>query len=98
MGFIQIQTFTTGDIEALRNAEKEWAQATEGRRTLRGGGVYVDRDHPDRYMIVAEFDSYESAMENSNLPETGRIAKQLRELVDGDITYTNLDLVAPLQA
>ncbi len=39
------------------------------------------------------FDSYEAAMENSELPETQEYAKKEQDLVDGDITYVNLDVV-----
>lgn len=96
MAFMQIQSFTIGDVGALQEAEAGWLRDTEGRRTLRAATLYRDRDQPNRYVMVAEFDSYESAMVNSNLPETGAIARELGELVEGEVTYLNLDLVQRL--
>ena len=56
--------------------DDEWEQATEGKRTLRRSIITRDRNDPDRYLILAFFDSYESAMENSNLPETAAFAEK----------------------
>ena len=39
------------------------------------------------------FDSYESAMENSNLPETAEFAEQQMPLLDGPPTFYDLDIV-----
>ena len=69
-GFIQIMEFTTSDIEAVLAVTEEWKKATEGRRKVRHEIVTRERSNPDRYRIIVYFDSYESAMENSELPET----------------------------
>jgi len=54
----------------------------------------VARDHndPSHYVVLAFFDSYESAMENSNRPETGQFAEQMQKLCDGPPTFHNLDV------
>ena len=44
-------------------------------------------------MVVAEFDSYELAMENSARPETDAFARKMAELVDGPIAYGNYDVI-----
>jgi len=49
-------------------------------------------------MVIAEFDSYELAMENSARPETDAFAKKMGELVDGAITYGNYDVIDEQQA
>ena len=72
-GFIQIMEFTTSDIEAVLALTKEWRNA-EGRRRRGHEFVTSKRSNPDRYRIIVYFDSYESAMENSELPETQEFA------------------------
>ena len=51
-----------------------------------------DRDRPNTYVQIVEFPSYEEAMRNSELPETGEIAGRLAELCDGPPTFRNLDV------
>jgi hypothetical protein len=52
-----------------------------------------DRNQPDRYLAMLFFDSYESAMENSRLPETEAIAAQYSAFVDGQPVFYDLDIV-----
>ncbi|MDQ1465802.1 MAG: hypothetical protein QOH10_217, partial [Actinomycetota bacterium] len=78
------------DILAL---EREWERATEGKRTLQRSIVGRDRNDPNRYVILAFFDSYESAMENSKLPETQAFAEKQGALVDGAMTFSDLDVI-----
>ncbi len=73
--------------------EEAWEKATENRRTLRRQVVTRDRNDPDRYMIIAFFDSYESAMENSNLPETGEISEKMMALTDRPPVFHDLDII-----
>ena len=52
-----------------------------------------DRNDPDHYVIVAFFDSYESAMENSSLPETAAFDEKYAALVDGPMVFQDLDVL-----
>jgi hypothetical protein len=52
-----------------------------------------DRANPDRYTAIAEFDSYEEAMRNSELPETTEVAKAYQALCDGPVTFIDLDII-----
>jgi hypothetical protein len=92
MGFIQIIDFHTSDIEGLKKADEEWRAATEGKRTLRREIVTRDRNDPSHYVILAFFDSYESAMENSALPETQASAEQYAALSEG-VSFADLDII-----
>jgi len=93
MAFIQIMDFKTAASEdELRAINEEFEQATEGRRTARRIIVGRDRNDPDRYVNVVFFDSYESAMENSNLPETGEIANKMAALTKG-VAFIDLDVI-----
>ena len=44
-------------------------------------------------MLVVFFDSYESAMENSNLPETAEFADKQMQLLCGPPTFYDLDVI-----
>lgn len=93
MAFIQIiegHTSRGDEIEAL-SAELE--DRTQGRFTARRSIRTQDREDPSRFMVIVFFDSYESAMENSNLPETTEFSQKMMELVDGPPTFYNLDVI-----
>ena len=93
MAFIQIVEARTSNVDALRALNVEWERATEGKRTSRRSIVTQDRNDPSRYVIIVFFDSYESAMENSSLPETQEFAAKWGALVDGPMTFHDLDVL-----
>ena len=93
MAFVQLIDFKASDIDAFRKAGEEWERATEGKRTARRRLVCRDRSEPGRYVMLVFFDSYESAMANSELPETQAIAKEFAELADGPPAFRDLDIV-----
>lgn len=93
MSFIQIIEMRTKSFDELKALDDQWEQATDGKRTLRRSIVARDRNDPDRYLVLAFFDSYESAMENSNLPETAEFADRQVALLDGPPTFYDLDVV-----
>lgn len=93
MTFIQVIEYETahpGEINALMD---EWIAATEGKRTATHEAHTVDRDHPGRYVDIVRFPSYESAMRNSELPETQRVAGKMRELCTDGVRFLNLDVL-----
>ena len=92
MGFVQIINFRTSDIDGLKKSGEEWEAATEGKRTVRRQIVAQDRNDPTRYAIIVFFDSYESAMENSQLPETQASAEKFAALTD-EVSFVDLDVI-----
>lgn len=91
--FVQIIEFQTSRIdEVLAMGE---LSETEGDTppTVRRVSVTADRDHPGTYLTLVEFDSYESAMENSNRPETAAFATRMASLCDGPPVFRNLDIL-----
>jgi hypothetical protein len=68
-------------------------KATEGKRTARRAVVCRDRNTPGRYFHIVFFDSYESAMENSNMPETQKLAGRLADLMDEPPKFHDLDVL-----
>jgi hypothetical protein len=93
MEFVQIIEFRTSKVDELTALEDEWRKASEGKRTLRRAITTHDRNDPNRYLVLAFFDSYESAMENSNLPETTEFGQKQAALLDGPMVFTDLDVI-----
>jgi hypothetical protein len=91
-GFIQIIQYNTSRFDEMEKLYDELQDQREPG-TARRGIVAVDRDHPNQYLSVVEFDSYESAMENSNRPETSEFASRMAALCDGPATFYNLDVL-----
>lgn len=91
-GFVQIIEFTTSRIDEVR-ALLEGLQSQRDMGTVLRGTMTADRDRPNTYVNVVEFESYESAMENSNRPETSEFAAKMAELCDGPATFYNLDVL-----
>ena len=91
--FIQIIEFHTSRFDEGAAHVAEWRTATEGKRTAQRSLVCQDRDNPDRYLNIVWFDSYEDAMRNSELPETGRLAEQLTKLADEPAIFRNLEVI-----
>ena len=92
-GFVQIieyQTSRYDEIRALIDKYRDQLNQGTARRVV----SCADRDRPGFYFTVAEFDSYESAMENSNRPETHEFAQQMAALGDGPATFRTLDVKA----
>lgn len=93
MRFIQIIDYVTQrpeEIEAI--SEKFRAEAGSDSTTERVT-VTQDRDRPGHYLVIAEFESYDSAMKNSEHPATQEFARRMSELCDGPPTFYNLDVV-----
>lgn len=97
MAFIQTISFTTSRVDELtalsEEFQREHADTAPG---FKGSRILQDRDHDGAFMVIAEFESYELAMENSAQPDTDAFAKKMGELVDGDVAYGNYDVVQEL--
>ena len=93
MSFIQIIEARAENLDALLALDAEWRAATEGKRTARRAIVTTDRNDPTRRLIIVFFDSYESAMENSALPETQAVAEQYSKMSDGPPVFYDLDVL-----
>ena len=91
--FVQIIEFKSSRIEEIeqlgRPSRTEGTTAPTFRRIM----ATADRDSPGTYLTIVEFDSYDSAMENSNRPETSEFAAKMAALCDGPPVFRNLDLM-----
>lgn len=97
MAFIQIVEYSTNRIDEVRQLGEKYQADTAGRRSNVRATICGDRDTPNRYAVIAEFPSYEAAMENSNLPETQAFAAAMGELCDGPPTFHNLDVIETME-
>ena len=93
MAFVQIIEFRTADLDAMQQVADRWEQATAGKRTARRRILCRDRKDACRYFNLVFFDSYESAAENSNLPETQRFSAEMMSFADGPPTFYDLDVI-----
>lgn len=93
MEFIQIVEMRTSKFDELNTLGDGFFAATEGKRTLKASYVGRDRNDPDRYFLLAFFDSHDAAMANSNLPETAALAEKQAALLDGPSIFTDLDIL-----
>lgn len=96
MAFVQLVEFTSQNTDQIRALTDRYQKETEGKRTTVRVLVCADREIPDRYVVVAEFGSYEEAMANSELPETREYAEAMAKLVDGPLSYRNLEVIEAL--
>jgi hypothetical protein len=92
MAFIQIIEVTTTHADEIQELVEEWSAKTAGRRTVNRSTLTADRDRPDTYVQIVEFPSYQEAMTNSGLPETGEFAERFAGLCDGPPRFRNLDV------
>ena len=91
--FVQIIEFETDRIDEGRKLVDEYEETTQGKRTSRRGILAKDRDKKNHYVNIVFFDDYESAMKNSELPETQRLSEQLMKIANGDPKFYNLDVI-----
>lgn len=92
MTFVQIIEFTTDRAGELQALADEWIAASGGKRTASRSTLTRDRDRPNTYLQIVEFPSYEDAMRNSEMPETGEFAAKMTALCSGEPVFRNLDV------
>jgi hypothetical protein len=86
VAYIQTFSLTAPDHEAIVELLRAWSEgngpAADGFQEL-----WLMRDHadPDRYLLCAEFASYEDAMASSVHPATGSLTRDLERLAGNGI-------------
>jgi hypothetical protein len=73
-----------------------WLDATSGKRALRMAVVAADHDRPNHYWELLEFASAAEAERTAELPETKAAFQRWSDLLDGEATFHNLDVVEEL--
>lgn len=90
-GFVQIIEIKTSRIDEVDSLVDEMRAGGAPMPMVRAT-MTADRDQPDRYLSILEFESYEAAMENSNKPETAELAQRMASLCDEPPKFRNLDI------
>ncbi|HZN16501.1 MAG TPA: hypothetical protein VFB78_19710 [Acidimicrobiales bacterium] len=93
MSFIQIVEVRTKRYDELKALGEEFEASIADKTTVRRTIITRDRNDPERVLIMVFFDSYESAMENSNLPETAAFGEKQMPLLEGPPVFHDLDVV-----
>ena len=93
MAFIQIIEYKTTRVDDFNAALDTFLEKTKDTRKASRGVQTRDRDAENTYLQIVEFPSYEDAMANSQLPETGEFAAELAKLCDGPPSFRNLDVL-----
>jgi quinol monooxygenase YgiN len=93
MRFIQTIWYTTQKPEEIRELSETFDRDSPNGPGFLGAKVLKDRDRDNTYLVIAEFESYEVAMENSARPETDAFAKAMAALADGPPAFANFDVV-----
>jgi hypothetical protein len=93
VAFVQIIEFRTKNQDEMREIADELLPQRGPDWTARRGVVCEDREDPGRFVQVVFFDSYESAMRNSNLPITQQLNERMTPLMEGPPTFYNLDII-----
>ena len=97
MSFIQVIQFQTSKVDEMRKLGDEWEAAASDGVTARRRVLCEDRDNPGHYFNIVFFDSYEAAMQNSQLPATQEFSQRMMALGDGPPTFHNLDVVEDVE-
>lgn len=93
MAFAQIIECEASDVDDIKRIARDWEESTEGTRTARRVVLCQDRDRPGHLFEMVFFDSYDSAMANNELPQTGEYARRMREATDGEPSFHNLEVL-----
>lgn len=94
MHFTQHVIITVADEQALVALAEAWKESGSGVEGYLGGRVLRFRDRPGRYVIQADFDSWESAVANNDRQDTKEWGAKLAEIIDGDPKFEDLDVLA----
>jgi hypothetical protein len=93
MTFTQMMTVRTSDGDRLREHLDGWHREQHGAAPgYESARILADLEHADQFVIEVDFASEEEARRNSDRSETQAWADRLKELVDGEPTYQNLEV------
>jgi quinol monooxygenase YgiN len=93
MTYMQSIQFKTDQRGALLELMARWSADAHGPGTARRGTMLEDRSAPGSFVMAVEFESQESAAENSARPETGAFSQQFAELCSEGPEFREFDVV-----
>ncbi len=93
MPFVQLIECRTNKTEEMDRLMDSWVTASKGKRTATHSMIGQDRGDSHHIVEIVQFPSYEQAMSNSALPETGQIYEEMLSLCEEPPRFTNLDVI-----
>ena len=91
-GFIQLIEYETDDIEAVERSLLKFREEHPGVMMFTASRIAEDRDKPGTYISIVEFDSYESAMKQSNDPALSEFVQRVGPELMTTRSFRNLDV------
>ncbi len=92
MSFVQIIEYETDKPDEVMKLGDSQMRENAGHQPFTRLTMTQDRDMPNHYETIVEFDSYEAAMANSRDPSTNEFAKKMAALCTKPPRYHNLDV------
>ncbi|MGA8113462.1 MAG: hypothetical protein WCA46_07375 [Actinocatenispora sp.] len=92
MSFIQIIEYETDRPDEMQALGDKRMHEMNGKAPFNQLFVTQDRDKPNHYLTIVEFDSYDKAMENSKSPDQQHWAEQMAALCSKPPKFYNLDV------
>ena len=95
-GFIQLIEYETNDIKAVEESLLKFREEHPGVMTFTTSRIAEDRDKPGTYISIVEFDSYESAMQQSNNPDLSAYVQKVGPELMTTRSFRNLEVKSTL--
>src|SRR6266571_2317887 len=94
MKFVQTIAWNTSRADEMSAVVARFqAENPEPGPGFLGVKMLKDRDKENSFLVVAEFENYDLAMQNSARPEVDAFNKEMMALADGPPTFGNYDVV-----
>ena len=95
MKFVQIIEFEATDEQLAQGDAlvEDYMEKTEGKRTAGRSTLLRDRANPSKYYNIVEFESYEDAMRNNELPETQALSQSMMATTSGAPRFIDCDVL-----
>ena len=93
MKFLQTIAWKTSRPDEMRAASARFqAENPDPQPGFLGLKMLKDRDQEGMYLVIAEFESYDLAMQNSARPEVDAFSKEMMALADEPPVFGNYDV------
>ena len=94
MRFLQTIAWKTSRPDEMKAlADRFQAENPDPGPGFHGLKMLKDRDQENSYLMIAEFENYDLAMQNSARPEVDAFSKEMMALADGPPVFGNYDVI-----
>ena len=91
--FVQQINFATDDPEGVLALAEEWAADAVDNGTVLNTDFGVDADNPGQHVWMVHFETAESAQQNSDRPETGKLAARFSAMCSEGPAFRNIEVI-----